>query len=318
MASIALCVAGCGDDAEPEREHDGDGHAGSAARADSGPEAPEPADPDRAEVVAVDRFSEAAATLMVRSDDNGLPGPDEPIDFDQGPFVTQGLGPDGEVVRYYNFDVQPVAPAPIYVLFREDDDMPIEGQLNIVDAIPGDAGYNDFWQIHRVTVPDDYVANTITGLEQIEEMDLAVEPTEMLVNCPVVPDGSTARERLDGAFVGLHSGWYRGRVVRYFTFEERALEGTSVPLSPIYVAFNVNPAEPGGGPGSGFVVEDDGEQTHNVVATLPDDSGYSPLWHVQVYDNASFEDVSDLPSAEQAPRLGDGVATVNCPVVSID
>src|SRR5688572_27302402 len=56
-------------------------------------------------------------------------------------------------------------------------------------------------------------------LAEIEDMELEVDATEMLVNCPVVPDGSTARERLDGAPAGLISGWYRGRVVRYFTFE---------------------------------------------------------------------------------------------------
>jgi hypothetical protein len=310
MALMVICSTGCGDD-----DGDGEGHVDDEHDAVSGSE---PRDPDSAEVVAIDRFSEEAATLMVRSDDNGLPEADEAIDFDQAPFITQGLGPDGEVVRYYNFDVQPVEPAPIYALFREGEDMPVEDQLNIVDAVPGDEGYNDFWQVHRVTVPDDYVANTVTSLSEIQDMDLAIDATNMLVNCPVVPDGSTASERLDGAPSDLHSGWYRGRVVRYFTFEEKPLSGDSVPLSPIYVAFNVNPDQPGGGPGSGFVTEDDDEQTHNVVATLPEDAGYSPLWLVQVYDNAAFEDVADLADAQQAALLGEDVATVNCPIVSID
>ena len=56
----------------------------------------EPTDPDSAPVAAVDRFSESAGTLHVRSDGNDLPGPDEPIDFDQAPFITRGLGPDGD------------------------------------------------------------------------------------------------------------------------------------------------------------------------------------------------------------------------------
>jgi hypothetical protein len=306
LALALVLSAGCGDDGD-----DGDeGHAGASA--------PQPKDPDDAELVAVDRFSEDAATLMVRTDDNGLPEADEPIDFDQAPFVTQGLGPDGEVVRYYNFDVQPLEPAPIYALFREGDDSPVEGQLNIIDVIPGDAGYNDFWQVQRVSVPADYVANTVTSLSEIRDMDFAVEATDMLVNCPVVPNGSTASERLDGSDPSLHSGWYRGRVVRYFTFEEKALAGESVPVSPIYVAFNVNPDEPGGGPGSGFMTEDDGEQTHNVVATLPRDADYSPLWLVQVYDRAAFADVADLESAQDAMLLGEDAATVNCPIVSID
>jgi hypothetical protein len=289
-----------------------------AGAGDAGMDMPEPKDPGEADVVEVDRFSEDAARLMVRTDENGLPGPNEPVDFDMAPFITQGLGPEGQVVQYYNFDVQPTMPAPIYVLVRDGEDMPVEGQLNIVDVIPGDEDYNDFWQVTFVTVPEDYVANTYTSLEELEAMSFAMEGTEVLVNCPVVPDGSTAELRLGGEGNGLHEGWYKGDVVKYFTFEEAALMGAAVPLSPIYVTFNINPDEDGGGPGSGFVMEDGSAQTHNVVATLPDDDDYSPLWLVNVYDNASFEDVSDLESALAADQLAAGVASVNCPVVSIE
>lgn len=141
----------------------------------------------------------------------------------------------------------------------------------------------------------------------------------MLVNCSVVPDGSTATLRLDGKGVGLVEGWYKDQVVSYFDFSEAPLTTTAdqVPLSPIHVTFNVNPAEEGGGPASGFVTESDGETTHNVVATLPGDDGYSPLWLVHVYDNTAFDDVSDLASAQAATELAAGVATVNCPIVDI-
>src|SRR6478672_7640208 len=40
-------------------------------------------------------------------------------------------------VRYYNFDVQSTAPAPVYVLYREGEDKPVEGQLDIIDTLPG-------------------------------------------------------------------------------------------------------------------------------------------------------------------------------------
>jgi hypothetical protein len=278
-----------------------------------------PTDPATAPRVSVDRFSEAAGTLMVRTEDNGLPGADEPVEFDRGPFVTHGLGPDGEPVTYYNFDVQPTAPAPIYVLFREGEEAPVEGQLNVIDAVPGDDGYNDFWQVHRVTVPTDYEANTATSLEHIGDAGYEVSATETLVNCPVVPDGSSASMRFDGGDAGLVEGWYQGQVVSYFQFTEAPLatSGGAVPLSPIYVSFNANPGEDGGGPPSGFVTEAGGDRTHNVVATLPGDAGYSPLWLVNVYDNADFGSVSDLASAADAELLASGVATVNCPVVAV-
>ena len=272
------------------------------------PEMMEPAAPMEA---AIDRFSAAAGTLMVRDDSGALPGPNEPINFDQPPFITQGLGPSGQVVQYYNFDVQPVAPAPIWVLFREGEDDP--AQSPVIDVIPGDEGYNDFWGMTKVTVPADYEANSVTSLAGITAAGYAMENTGVIINCPVVPKGSTAMLRGGGESNGLHAGWYKDMVVYYFTFEEKMLSGATVPLSPIYVTFNAN-----GMPPSGFVMEEGTMQTHNVVATIPSDDGYSPLWLVSVYDNADFDSVSDLASAEAANILAAGVATVNCPVVSVE
>ena len=277
-----------------------------------------PTDPAMAPRAEVDRFSEAAGTLMVRTMENDLPGPNEPVDFDQAPFLTKGLGPDGGHVSYYNFDVQPTDPAPIYALFREGMDAPVEGQLNVIGVLPGEDGYNDFWHVHRVTVPHDYEANTVTSVSELMDAGYDVEATDALVNCPVVPDGSTASMRYGDGDAGLVEGWYDGQVVSYFQFTEASLSVSDgmVPTSPIYVSFNTNPDEQGGGPASGFVTEMGSDRTHNVVATLPDDAGYSPLWSVNVYDNADFGMVADLASATSATQLAAGIATVNCPVVS--
>jgi hypothetical protein len=280
----------------------------------------EPTDPAEAERVAVDRFSDEAGTLMKRSANPDLPGPDEPIDFDRKPFWHRGLGPDGGVVQYYNFDVQALEPAPIYVLTREGEDGPVDGQLNVVGVTPGDEGYNDFWQVHMVTVPAGYEANAITSVDAIEAGDYPVTATDALVNCPVVPEGSTAEKRAGDAGTGLTEGWYDGKVVSYFRFAEASLSLTNdlVPLAPIYVTFNTNPGNEGGGPPSGFVTEDGSPQNHNVVASLPGDDAYSPLWLVNVYDNADFDSVSDLASAKDASVLATGVANVNCPLVAVD
>jgi len=48
-----------------------------------------PADPDKAPIASVDRFSEKAAHLQLRTPENHLPGPNPPVDFDSGPFITQ-------------------------------------------------------------------------------------------------------------------------------------------------------------------------------------------------------------------------------------
>lgn len=275
-------------------------------------------DPDKTPVVSVDRFSSAAGMLMVRNDSNGLPAANAPIDFDSGPpFITLGLGPDGRHVQYYNFDVQPTTPIPIYVFFYADSS-PVNGQLNVIDLVPGSAGYSDFWNVVKVTVPNDYVANSVTSADAIRNAGFQMTTTTMLVNCPVVPKGSTAKLRLNGASSDLHRGWYRDQVVYYLDFEEASLMTDSkghVPLSPIYVTFNENP--PSGGPQTGFLTEAGTQQTHNVPSTLPGEPGYSPLWEVDVYDNADFDKVMNLTSAEMAKILAMGAADVNCPIVSI-
>lgn len=284
------------------------------------PAAAQPRNPDTAETPSIDRFSATAGHLMVRTTANGLPAANAAINFDQGPFITKGFGPAGQTVDYYNFDVQPTAPAPIYVLFKSGQSTPVNGQLNIINVIPGDAGYNDFWQVYKVTVPANYVANTLSSAQQVIASGYPVEKTNSIVNCPVVPKGSTATKRLTTETSALIRCWYKDKLVYYFNFGEKDLLATStgmVPLSPIYVSFNINPGQANGGPDSGFKTEPGSVKTHNVVATLPADAGYSPLWNVVVYDNASFNTVNNLTTAAGAGILVPNAGNVNCPIVSI-
>ncbi len=274
-------------------------------------------DPDKAPVVAVDRFSDKAAHLQLRTASNGIPGPNEPVDFDTGPFITQGLSHEGKVVRYYNFDVQSTTPAPVYVLYRKGEDQSVADQLDIIDTLPGEKGYNDFHQVWKVWVPKHYVANTITSAVKLRKAGYKMEKTDALRNMPVVPDKSVARTRLNGDSAELQRAWYHGKVAKYFSFNETMLSGSDVPISPIYVTFNVNPDQPNGGPPSGFRMEMNSKQTHNVPSTLPGESGYSPLWLVNVYDNADWPNVHDFDTATKAKLLAAGVATVNCPIVFI-
>ena len=188
--------------------------------------------------------------------------------------------------------------------------------------IPGDTGYSDFWRINKVTVPADYVANAVASLGEIRARGFVIEPTSMVVNCPVVPAGSTAKLRYTKAEAsGLQRGWHRGKRVSYFTFAERSLAASAageVPDSDIFVTFNLNPdtANAASGPPSGFRTEASSPQTHNVIQTIPEDATYSPLWDVSVYDNAEFTTVMDLGTAMKARLIARGVALVNCPVVA--
>ncbi len=270
--------------------------------------------------VSVDRFSVTAGHLMVRTTSNGLPGANAPVNFDNAPFITTGFDRMGVVAKYYNFDVQPTTPSPIYVFFKADGSTPVSGQNNIIGTIPGDSGYNDFWVVTKVVVNDSYVPNSITSKAEILASPYTKTTTTTIVNCPVVPFGSTAaKSNTTGVSSTLTLGWYNGKAVAYFNFSEASITATSsgmVPTSPIYVMFNVDPdsANPASGPASGFKQETGTMQTHNVLGTIPADSGYSPLWSVQVLGNANFSSVNNLTTATSFTSMPAG-ATVNCPIV---
>jgi hypothetical protein len=282
--------------------------------------ATQPMNPEKAPIASVDRFSEKAGHLQVRKAGNGIPGPNQPVDFDTGPFITQGWSPTtGKPVRYYNFDVQSTTPAPVYVFYREGENKPLAGQLDVIDTLPGDKSYNDFRQVWKVWVPKDYVVNTITDAAAVSKSGYKTEKTDELRNMPVVPNKSVARMRLNKESPELQGAWYDGEIAKFFLFSEAKLMASdgSVPVSPIFVTFNVNPDKKDGGPASGFRAEPNSTQTHNVPSTLPGDSGYSPLWSVIVYDTADWPKVHDLKSVTAAKVLASGVANVNCPIVAI-
>ena len=222
----------------------------------------------------------------------------EPVTFQQ----TAGWYRD-QYVNYYSFanpvpspdNGATVTPAPIYVLFYQDGS-PVPGQNNVVDVVPEDAGYSDLWQVHMVTVPDDYVANTIRSYQQIVDGGYTVTPTSMLVNCPVVPAGSN----LAGGEVGLTQGWYRGQEVYYFDFGPNPAE-----TAPIYAFFYAD-----GSPVAG---------QRNIVDTVPGAAGYSAFWQVHAvtvpddYVANTIRSAADLMASGYPIQVTDIV--VNCPVV---
>jgi hypothetical protein len=275
-------------------------------------------EPTGAQPLVIDRFSAAAGTLQVRTANNRLPGPGQPVDFDLPPFITQSWGPAGEVIRYYNFDVQPTTPALMYAFYVDEEEL--TAQHRVVDVVPGQPGYSDFFRVVRVMAPASYVPDELRDAAAIRRSGFALVDTPQVVNRPIVPAGSLARERLGAAATAPEAGWYRGQRVHWFRFDEGPLfarPGEPVPTSPISVTFNKNPDQPGGGPASGFRTEPGGRQTHNVASSLPGDVDYSPLWSVSIYDNAAFPTVLDEATVLAAPFKARDVATVNCPIVFV-
>ena len=270
----------------------------------------------KAPKVSVDRFNSSSGTLFIRSaKSNLLPAANAPINFDVIPFITNGLTASGVHTTYYNLDVHPTQPDDIYVFFKTSSpNTEITEQRHVIPSLPGNPNYNDFWQVSKVMVPDYYVPNTLTSEAEILASGLKIVKTNMIVNCPVVPFGSNAAMKYGGGTNQLVVGWYNDSAVAYFNFAETSLIATSngqVPIDDIYVQFNDNAA----GPASGFKTEPGTSQTHNVIASSPGSTDYTPLWQVHVVDNAYFNQVSNLTTAMSANILNQNAALVNCPVV---
>lgn len=257
-------------------------------------------DPDMAPRIAVDRFATQRADAQ--ADPADLPEPDEAIDFD-AQFTTRGLGPDGQAVAYYDLGRVNGLTMPAFRLV-DPEGAPIDAQLLIITASPGDVSYSDFWQVTEVEVPPEYEANTITSAAEVEASGYPQTLTPQVMNRPLVPEGSLARFATDEG--RLFEAWLDDDIALAFDFAEAEpnVRGAVVDYTAIYVCLNE----------AGVFCTDDEGDTHNVVAAVPPEAGYSPLWKVSVYPEAAFDDVGDLDSALAADPVSQP-ALVNCPLI---
>ena len=278
-------------------------------------------DPDTAPAASIDRFSDGFATLFKRSApafdptnvSKVVPPPNAPINLDN--FLVHSLGPKGEKVTYYSLDILPPTAGKVYRLVHGNGTA-VAGQLPIFNAVPGDKGYNDFDVVVEVTMPDGYVANTITNEKAVANAiakGAAAKTTTQMVNYALVPKGSTAALKFLGNTVTGFRGWFNDQVASYLQFDTTllALADAKVPTEDIFVTFK-NDKDPSGG----FATETGSNQTHNVVGSLPGQDGYSSYWDHSVDNLAAFTNVKDLATASDAANVKAKIPViVNCPIV---
>lgn len=213
-------------------------------------------------------------------------------------------------VEYYDFGTNTklasgsaVATAPIYVFITgmDADGKPVfvEGQHNVIDALPGDSGYSDLWQVMMVTVDADYEADSITSKDDIDASGFQVTTTQMFVNCPVVAEGTT----LEGG-EKLVQGWNKGEQSLYPDF------GANPPVAlPIWVM--ITGVDAGGKPK--FV-----EGQMNIIDSVPSDDGYSAFWRVNMVTVPAGYEANSMKSAADVTASGYVITEtdmlVNCPV----
>jgi len=211
-------------------------------------------------------------------------------------------------VSYLDYGPQPNVAVPILVFFQATSpSTPVAGQKNIIDTIPGQPGYSDFWRVFKVLAPSGYVANSIRSLADAVASGYTIQETDVVVDCPVVNPGAT----IQGSSTSPVSGWYRNRDVFYFDNGANSpAHGFVVEDAPIYAFFHAD-----GTPVAG---------QKNVIDVLPGDAGYSDLWKVtKVVVDASYmanslRDARSIVAARDAGQvtLETTDIYVNCPVVS--
>lgn len=284
--------------------------------------------PDYISIAQVDRFSDMAGYIFRRSELPDLPGPGEPIDFDQERFFFRGFGPDGERVQFYNFDVRGNLPPPVYIPVDRRDE-PIAGQLPIFDLLPGDEGHSDLWHINYVHIEEGgFKPNSLTSLQGVLDGEYEITPTGEVMNGVMVPPGSSAARRFDPAVPAAPlDGWYRGQIVKYLLFEHPqssstvTFEGERVVSAEMY-AFLENDRNFL----DGFARDpnDPGLTTHNVVTRLPGtEADYTPLWLLRVLKLNAFEQVANsINATQQIPEnlhtLDGEQLRINAPIVGME
>src|ERR671915_677957 len=214
----------------------------------------------------------------------------------------------GREVRYYDFGSNTpikgngVSTAPIYVFIHgmKADGSPdfVEGQHNLVDVVPGEEGYSDLWHVMLVTVPEGYEPDSITSKEQLDAAGYEIAATDMLVNCPIVAQGTT----LEGG-EELVQGWHDGEQVFYPDF------GQNIPAAiPIWVF--ITGMDEQGNPQ--FV-----EGQNNIIDAVPGDPGYSAFWRVNLVTVPEGYDPNSIRSAAEVQAAGFTITVtdmvVNCP-----
>lgn len=276
--------------------------------------------------VAIDRFSDAAASVYRRSNRPRLPAANQAINFDDPTFLQRGYGPNGESMWFYNLDVRSTTPAQVYILVDRVG-QPIAGQLPIFDVLPGEAGYSDLWQINRVRILDrDYPLNTLSSLAAINAGTYEVVQTDELMHCVLVPAGSRASLRFDpGTPTAAQQGWYRDQIVDYLLFENPGSVaqidfGAGRINAPEMFAFFENDLDFS----DGFALDPSGTGTHNVATRLPGQEGYAPLWVLTVFRLEVFDRVQNVASALDQSRNDasllelPGLLYVDAPIVKVE
>lgn len=265
------------------------------------------------------------------------------IDITTDPVVRASLGfHDGALVRWWDFGEASPVQIPLYLLVAEDEAGELEvmgkrykkiGHPPIFDKVPGDAGYSPWWTVVLLPVSEVYDGELVTSFEAVEEavrqgLVGAEVVTTKIINCPVVAWDARLERKLGEGSEPPEEAYYRGKVIRYFSFDEIDVDEPVIASPPLYEL-----RREGGEPLSerirGVDMTQDGDllDTNDVFAFGPGDPEYTGFVRatsvvvamerdaIDTTGNESesdFTSSSDLFDAEGRPRA-DNVVSVGDP-----
>lgn len=204
----------------------------------------------------------------------------------------------GKQIGYFDYGPIKLKPgnklAPIWAVTNG-----ASGQRNIVDTVPGQAGYSPLWQLNMVAFKSGVTPYLLKSKADVDNAaqkgDVTVQRTTTVVNCPVLGFG---QKRV--------AGFSNGKVIHYYDLGPvKAAPGNVV--APLYAPTNGVRGQ------------------HNITleTVLPGQTDYPPLWGIIMVTwktgahKTLLTSAAQIRKAQKAGQLTIKKTTfvVNCPIV---
>jgi hypothetical protein len=205
----------------------------------------------------------------------------------------------GRTIKYYDFGPIKLKPgnklAPLWAVTNG-----AAGQHNIIDTVPGQAGYSPLWQINMVTFKAGMTPHLLKSKADVDAAvkagEVTVKSTTTVVNCPVLGFGQKKV-----------AGYSNGHVIHYLDLGPVKVAPGNV-VAPLYTV--TNPV---------------GSQQHNIAQEniAPGQTKYPALWgiiKVTFKTGVKPHLLTSFTQIKKAQKAGQVTIThtplvVNCPVV---
>lgn len=211
-----------------------------------------------------------------------------PIDDTKSGYVTSaplvaGFS-KGQIAWYRLIGPTNSSVNPVY-FFQYPSGGAVQGQKPIIDVKPGDKGYTHFWELHNVTVSDNYTPNTIKSLATLNRAQKAglvtITDSKRAINGPLV--ARNVKITVVNGEPQFLPVWYRTETATMAVFETNLPSG-AVPSVPIWLIQRASDNCPllEAVCNKDLNHDSDIKDSNDLIDTTPGQPGYFPLWSVSI------------------------------------